>query len=137
MYVPVVDGDIDGDKFKTIISFSAVGVIDPLPPDKTGVEAPAGNDFWTIWIVATSEIEVAKYLNVMEPVIVESDEAELSVSETPTGSAFAIGFSIKHKTSKTGTTALLRIPKIYSTYGKYLAGSPSTFTLKISNRGLL
>jgi hypothetical protein len=137
VYVPVVDGDIDGDKFKTIISFSAVGVIDPLPPDKTGVEAPAGNDFWTIWIVATSEIEVAKYLNVMEPVIVESEEAESTVSETPTGSAFAIGWNVKLKIIETSNMALLRIPQIYSTYRKSLAATPSTFTLKISNRGLL
>jgi hypothetical protein len=84
------------------------------------VEAPAGNDFWTIWIVATSEIEVAKYLNVMEPVIVESEEAELTDSETLTGSAFAIGFSVKHKISETTTTALLRIPQIYSLSQKFL-----------------
>ena len=44
-------------------SFAAVGVNVPLPPDKTGVEAPAGSDFKIIWIVATSEIEVAKYFN--------------------------------------------------------------------------
>jgi hypothetical protein len=79
------------------------------------VAAPAGSDFKTIWIVATSEIEVAKYLNATEPVIVVSDEAELTVSETPTGSAFATEFNVKPKISAViSSMALLRMPQIYS-----------------------
>ena len=80
------------------------------------MEAPAGSDFKTIWIVATSEIDVAKYFNATEPVIVESDEAELTISETARGTAFATGFSIKLKMSAVSSMALLRMPQIYNLY---------------------
>ena len=82
--------------------------------------APAGSDFKTIWIVATSEIEVAKYLNATEPVIVESDEAEFTISETLTGTAFAAGFSVKLKISEISRMALLRMPQIYSLSQKFI-----------------
>jgi hypothetical protein len=93
--------------------------MDPLPPDKTGVEAPAGSDFKTICIVATSEIEVAKYFSATEPVIVESDEAEFTISVTARGTAFAAGFSVKLKISEISSMALLRMPQIYSLSQKF------------------
>jgi hypothetical protein len=71
----------------------------------------------------------------MEPVIVVSDEAELTVSETPTGSAFATEFNVKPKISAViSSMALLRMPQIYRLYRKSLAVSSSTFTLKINSR---
>ena len=61
-----------GDKFKETIPID-VGVTVPLPPDILILNAADGLDLRIVSIVATSDVEVAKYLNDIDPEIGDPD----------------------------------------------------------------